>query len=289
MRDELIKKVCEKLKEMGVEYKLNDETDIKIDKEFVDAKFSTGKQKINYFSLAYFNEKDSAIYYYEKTKEISSGFSFGFSSDSFSQTGTTLFRKVKATKYSAEGKVVEYDLDLGAITKAFKETAKENNWKFKTVIFKSKAINPNLGVESVNKVEEKVEEKVVDDSAPIKAEPILPVTPEVEAVKIQENVSNVKKETVSEVAKENNNVKGSMDSEKKHPILAVVFWIWFVLTVLTSLIYMTEDGSIWSAIVSILLLAFVIKKRKKLYEKIGLYICCLFFVPIIILMVLSMF
>jgi hypothetical protein len=49
---------------------------------------------------------------------------------------------VKSTQYGAEGKVYEYELDLGAIPKAVKNIAKEGGWKFKTVLSKAKASYP---------------------------------------------------------------------------------------------------------------------------------------------------
>jgi glycine cleavage system H lipoate-binding protein len=40
---------------------------------------------------------------------------------------------VKNVQYGLDGKVYEYSLDLGAIPKTVKETAKQYGWKFKTV------------------------------------------------------------------------------------------------------------------------------------------------------------
>jgi hypothetical protein len=76
---------------------------------------------------------------WQKTGEISSGFSFGFSGGSYYQSGSTLFRKVKAVQYAPDGKVYEYNLNLGAIAEAAKSTAKRYGWKFKTVINRDKA------------------------------------------------------------------------------------------------------------------------------------------------------
>lgn len=52
----------------------------------------------------------------------------------------TMFRKVKSMQYGPEGKVYEYNFDLGAIPKTVKEIAKANGWKFKTVVLKKKAM-----------------------------------------------------------------------------------------------------------------------------------------------------
>lgn len=82
------------------------------------------------------------IYMYEKTTEVGHGLSFGGHSGSSFQSGKTLFRKVKSVQYSLDGKAYEYTLDLGAIPKAVKETARQYGWKFKTVLSKNKAMYP---------------------------------------------------------------------------------------------------------------------------------------------------
>jgi hypothetical protein len=77
---------------------------------------------------------------FEKTTEISSGVSFGMSGAMTTQSGKTLFRQVKSVQYGPEGKVYEYAFDLGAIPKTVKQIASQNDWKFKTVVFKKKAM-----------------------------------------------------------------------------------------------------------------------------------------------------
>ncbi|PKK87243.1 MAG: hypothetical protein CVV64_22450, partial [Candidatus Wallbacteria bacterium HGW-Wallbacteria-1] len=95
---------------------------------------------IHYENLILFNEAEKTIYFWELTKEIKSGFSFGFKADSFSQSGTTLSRKVKAVQYTIDGKAYEYDFDLGQFNQIVKTVAKENGWKFKVVLSKKKAL-----------------------------------------------------------------------------------------------------------------------------------------------------
>lgn len=92
--------------------------------------------------MVFANDQDNTVYMYEKTTEVSKGFSFGASNDSWSQSGKTLFRKVKSIQYGLDGKAYEYTLDLGAIPKTIKEIAQKYGWKFKTVINKNKALYP---------------------------------------------------------------------------------------------------------------------------------------------------
>ncbi len=138
----LISNVTSKLNKLGIKYSLGEETDVSINSEFVNNVWRIGIEKINYFALAYFDEKIQTVFIWEVIKENSSGFSFGCDSESCLQSGTTVFRKVKSVQYDIDGKAYEYIFDLGEIARSFKETAKENGWKFKTVLRKKKALYP---------------------------------------------------------------------------------------------------------------------------------------------------
>lgn len=138
-KSDIIKSIIGKLEAIGIYPTIGQETDIEISKEFLDAKFSTGEKKITYTGLALLDDSKKVLYYYEKTKEESKGFSFGSDYENSFQSGTTLFRKVKSVGYAPDGKAYEYEIDIGQITKIFKETAKESGWKFKTVINFKKA------------------------------------------------------------------------------------------------------------------------------------------------------
>lgn len=138
-KQDMIDLIDTRLKELGITAKIKTTSDIAVDEEFVDAKWSTGKKKIEYHALALLDETEKTLYFWEATKEKSSGFSFGGSSESSFQSGMTLFRKVKGIGFGPDGKEFEYTIDLGAITKTFKEAAKDNDWKFKVVLKKDKA------------------------------------------------------------------------------------------------------------------------------------------------------
>jgi len=142
MKQQLISELQNRLLALHIHADTSSTTDLSIMEEFLDAGFSTGKKKITYEASIFADETSSTIFMFELTKEVGSGFSFGSSSESFSQSGTTLFRKVKSIQYSPDGKAYEYSLDLGAIPKTVKEVASTYNWKFKTVITKAKASYP---------------------------------------------------------------------------------------------------------------------------------------------------
>lgn len=138
----MINSIASQLNGMGIPCIVGGGADITVETEFLDAKWGTGQKKIEYHASAFLNDSERVLYFWEFTKETGSGFSFGGSSESSFQSGTTLFRKVKSIQYGLDGQAYEYSLDLGAITKTFKTTAKQAGWKFKVVLKRDKASYP---------------------------------------------------------------------------------------------------------------------------------------------------
>ncbi|NMM63426.1 hypothetical protein HBE96_12195 [Clostridium sp. P21] len=138
----LISSVTSKLNKLGIKYSLGEETDISINCEFVNNLWKIGNEKIDYHVCAYFNEEVSTVLVWEMAKESSWGLSFAFENEASFQCGTAVCRIVKGIQYDDEGKAYEYSFDLSDIIRIFKYTAKENGWKFKTVIRKKKALYP---------------------------------------------------------------------------------------------------------------------------------------------------
>ena len=141
-KNSIIGQVVESLALLGIVPAMGVGADLTVDEEFLDTKWSTGQKKISYHNSAYLDDQEKILYYWESTKELGSGFSFGSTQESSFQSGMTLMRKVKKVQYGPEGKVFEVDLDLGAITKAYKEAAKSMGWKFKVVLNRDKASYP---------------------------------------------------------------------------------------------------------------------------------------------------
>jgi len=140
MKKDLLLEIETLLSNMGIAVTKGDKTDLSIDVELLDASFSTGKKKLKYEAMILLDEADKAVRMYEKTTETSSGVSFGMSGETSFQSGSTLMRKVKSVQYGPEGKVFEYNFDLGAISKAIKSAALAHGWSFKTVIIKKNAM-----------------------------------------------------------------------------------------------------------------------------------------------------
>ncbi len=141
-KEQLVSKVAAELESLGIACSRSKETDLYIDCEFLDAGWSTGKKSITYNALIFFDERVQTVFMRELTKEFGSGFSFGSDSESFSQNGTTLYRKVKSIQYGVDGKAYEYELNLGEIPAIVKRNAKDTGWKFKTVLKKEGAMYP---------------------------------------------------------------------------------------------------------------------------------------------------
>lgn len=140
MKQDLLLEIESQLSAIGIRAERSDKTDLSVDAELLDASFSTGKKKLRYEAMILLDEGEQTVKMYEKTTETSAGVSFGMSGETSVQSGSTLFRKVKSIQYGPEGKVFEYNFDLGAIPKTVKTAAQAAGWKFKTVIMKKNAM-----------------------------------------------------------------------------------------------------------------------------------------------------
>lgn len=132
-------KIGQYLKELKVPFFVENGADLTINTEFLDASWRIGSKTLSYEASILFDENKKTVFMYEKTAEKGQGVSLGASGESSFQSGATLFRKVKSILHGPDGKVYEYTFDLGAIPKAVKDTAKEYDWKFKTVLSRKKA------------------------------------------------------------------------------------------------------------------------------------------------------
>lgn len=100
----IVSTISEKLKQMGINLSTGSGTDITVNTEFLDAGWNTGDKKISYEASIFADEETNTVFMWEMTKEVGHGLSFGGQSGSYSQRGTTLFRKVKSVQYGFEGK-----------------------------------------------------------------------------------------------------------------------------------------------------------------------------------------
>lgn len=143
MKQKIMQQLETKLNEIGIKGTGSKDTDFEIKTDFVDATFKGGTKKIEYHAMALVDEEKKAIFFYEMTKDTSSGLSFGSDFESSYQSGVSLSRKIKVTRYGLDGKAVDVEVNLGDISKAFKDTAKEYEYGFKVVLSKGKAMYPD--------------------------------------------------------------------------------------------------------------------------------------------------
>jgi hypothetical protein len=145
VKQAMVSEIAAQLTQMGVHASYGNGADIIIDATFLDAAWSTGRKQVRFEASVLLDEARATAFMWQKTSEVGQGFSFGFSSESYIQTGKTLFRKVKAVQYAPDGMAYEYDLDLGAITKTVEETARRYGWRFNTVLSRQNASYPPGG------------------------------------------------------------------------------------------------------------------------------------------------
>ncbi len=127
-KQELLLSIISKLENLKVHWEYGADTDIEIICNFYNLRPHSKKKKIKYQVAAFFNEAEKTIFFWEVINEKAP-----FAVNAI---------KVKGTHYNKNGKAEEFKLDLGDIGKIFKNTAKLNEWKFKTVIRREKAVYP---------------------------------------------------------------------------------------------------------------------------------------------------
>ena len=142
MRQDLIRQIARRWSELGIPFQSGGIADLTVHTEFLDANWSSGNKKISYEASVYADESASTVFMYEKMTEVGQGLSFGSDGESDFQSGKTLYRKIKSVQNGPNGIAYEINLDLGAIPKAVKETAKASGWHFKTVLNRNKASYP---------------------------------------------------------------------------------------------------------------------------------------------------
>lgn len=139
MKEEVVQEIFTKLESLALSPKRGGDSDISVDCELLDAKGGSGEKKITYQNAILVDDHEKAVFLYEKTTEKSKGFSFGSSGENSFQSGRTLMRHVKGTFVGINGAVINYDFDIGEISKAIKTIAEKNGFKFKTVLRRKSA------------------------------------------------------------------------------------------------------------------------------------------------------
>jgi len=136
--EQLFKEAIEIVKGYKLPFDAVDSKLIKIDQELLEESSLSNKQKIAYECQIFFFEKKKQILFYQKITEKSSGFFMKSSTESYSQNGLTLNRKVSGTIIGLNGEKVSYSFNLGEIQKKIKDLGKTAGWKFKLLLSSKK-------------------------------------------------------------------------------------------------------------------------------------------------------
>lgn len=139
MKEAIVQEIFTMLESKALSPVKGGESDITVNCELLDAKGGSGEKKITYENAVLVDEGEKTIFLYEKTAEKSKGFSFGTSGESSFQSGKTLMRHVKGTFVGLNGTTVDYDFDIGDISKSIKAIAEKSGFRFKTVIRRKSA------------------------------------------------------------------------------------------------------------------------------------------------------
>lgn len=139
MKTEIVQEILTLLESKALAPKEGGESDITVDCELLDAKMGSGEKKIKYENAVLVDEAGKTVFLYEKTTEKSKGFSFGSSGEASFQSGKTLRRHVKGSIMGTNGNLINYDFDIGDISKSIKAIAEKSGFKFKTVIRRKSA------------------------------------------------------------------------------------------------------------------------------------------------------
>ncbi len=138
-RQSLFLRIQDRLQRLCIPFQSGTGADFVISHTFLDAGWSTGARRIDYEASILLDEPDRDVSFWERTTETGGGISGGFGGGAWTQSGTTLFRKVKSVQYGPDGKAYEIELDLGALPKAVKEEVRQAGWRFHTVLRKERA------------------------------------------------------------------------------------------------------------------------------------------------------
>jgi glycosyltransferase involved in cell wall biosynthesis len=141
-KQEVVGQITERFGKLGLAFTRGQASDVELHVEFLNAGWSIGKKKYVLDAYLLASEEDRTVYLWQKTTESGGGASLGSGYETSFQSGATLLRKVKIVQYAPEGKAADLTLDLGELTRIARDAARQNGWKFKTVLRREKATYP---------------------------------------------------------------------------------------------------------------------------------------------------
>lgn len=135
-KHELRKAIQAELALIGIFMVLDQESDLSLDIVFEDAK---NNNPVHFKNKILLNEETQTLNYWEKVSDSKIGFFSDNDTNTTTQIGTTLYRKVVNRYTDSNGRQVVENIDIGEIGKRIKQCAKEAGWKTKIVLSEKKA------------------------------------------------------------------------------------------------------------------------------------------------------
>lgn len=138
-KHELRKTIQSELALIGIFMVLDQECDLSLDLVFEDAK---NNNPVHFKNKILLDEEAQILNYWEKVSDSKIGFFSDNETNTTTQIGSTLYRKVVNRYTDSNGKQILENLDIGEIGKRIKRCAKEAGWKTKIVLSEKKASYP---------------------------------------------------------------------------------------------------------------------------------------------------
>lgn len=138
-KHELRKAIQSELALIGIFMVLDQECDLSLDVVFEDGK---NNNPVHFKNKVLLNEETQTLNYWEKVSDSKIGFFSDNDTNTTTQIGTTLYRKVVNRYTDSNGRQVIENIDIGEIGKTIKQCAKEAGWKTKIVLSEKKATYP---------------------------------------------------------------------------------------------------------------------------------------------------
>lgn len=119
----------------------SEKTDLEINSVLADAHWGVGRKKVEYSACLLAKESERTVVYWEMIKEVGAGMEiFGWFKAQKYKSGRTLSGTVQEIGYGPQGKVIDYHWDYARTRSLVEKVAKEQGWKFTTVLWKKKAM-----------------------------------------------------------------------------------------------------------------------------------------------------
>ncbi len=116
-------------------------SDLEIKSTLADARWGTGKKKVDYSGALLAREAERKVVYWEMTKEVGAGMSvpFGFKVETYRTDGRSASGRVREAGWGPGGKAIDYDWDYARTRRIIEEVVRAHGWRFSTALLRRNA------------------------------------------------------------------------------------------------------------------------------------------------------